>query len=418
MIESTVDARGDATTARRWQPVLAGTPAARAMAVVDEIARAIAPLLLDERAGADLANGASGGALLFRELEQIGRRGPRSPTARGLVDEAWSRCRRLPLSGSLWSGTTGVAYAAAQVAARPPSPVLIAQLTDAVRRLPSGEYDLIAGAIGGGVLALELLPDSRAAELLEAVVAHLAATAQRRDGGLAWATSHPTIPASWRYDLGVAHGVPGVVALLAGALASPSPPRGTAELLTGAVRWTLAQRLSGAARSCFPRGVGGPAPGPARLAWCYGDAGIAVALLLAARALADDRLHRVAHDVARKAATRSFESSGVVDAGVCHGAAGVAHMFGRMLQFTADESCAAAARYWLDRTLALRRLALPAGRTAGTTAVDGDGPAGPRPDAEPGLLVGGAGVGLVLLAACSEQDPRWDRALLASHPFL
>jgi hypothetical protein len=215
----------------------------------------------------------------------------------------------------------------------------------------------------------------------------------------------------------MAHGVSGIVAMLAAALASPSAPAATADLLEGAVKWTLAQRLDGVDGSCFPGGVGAPAGGgPARLAWCYGDAGLAVALLLAARALADDRLQRVAHEVALRAAARPLEGSGVIDAGVCHGAAGLAHLFGRMWQLTADEHCAAAAREWLGRTLALRRPALAVAGFPWMTADDAD--SGVLPHAEPGLLVGAAGVGLVLLAACSGRDPCWDHALLASHPFL
>jgi len=92
-------------------------------------------------------------------------------------------------------------------------------------------------------------------------------------------------------------------------------------------------------------------------------------------------------------AARPVETSGVRDAGICHGAAGVAHIFNRMYQATGDEVLGDAARGWIERLLAM------------ADPMDG----GVR---DASVLMGTTGVGLVLLAATTEVEPAWDRAIL------
>jgi lantibiotic modifying enzyme len=151
---------------------------------------------------------------------------------------------------------------------------------------------------------------------------------------------------------------------------------------------------------------------PARAAWCYGDPGVAVALLGAARAVGHATWEEAALAIARRAALRSFESSGVLDAGLCHGAAGLAHLFNRMYQMTGDPLLGDAARAWFERTLAMRQ---PHQGLAGYRSFEPE-----RTDAQwvddPSLFTGVGGIALALLGAISPLEPRWDRLLLASLP--
>ncbi len=61
-----------------------------------------------------------------------------------------------------------------------------------------------------------------------------------------------------------------------------------------------------------------------------------------------------AADIALAAAARPAAASGVVDAGLCHGAAGVAHLFARLHLAPGSAALADAARGWLRRALDLR----------------------------------------------------------------
>jgi hypothetical protein len=98
-------------------------------------------------------------------------------------------------------------------------------------------------------------------------------------------------------------------------------------------------------------------------------------------------------ELVRSCAQRSFEDAAVVEHGMCHGTAGVAHIFHRLALATGEEIAAVAARRWLDRLIA-ERDALP------------------RDDAS--LLTGTAGIALVLQAAISDDEPSWDRLFLLS----
>jgi lantibiotic biosynthesis protein len=423
---------------RTWSPILEGEAAARAAAAVTAVADAIgeAPLQV-RRAGSSLAAGEAGVALFFDYLD-------RARPGAGYGEIAWRRLDRaiddLASSGQapgLFSGFTGVSWvaehlhrgSAASQSSEPgqpdeddPNADIDAALLDHLRPAPwAYRFDLTTGLVGYGVYALERLPRSSAVACLELVVEHLAEIAQPRPGGLAWFTPCDMLPEPHRpwypqgvEDLGVAHGTPGVIAVLARICASGVAAEQARSLLAGGVSWLLAQKLPEGEHSVFPRAVG-PAvrSWPARTAWCYGDPGIAVALLAAGRAVGEPAWEREALALARTIARRPPESCGVEDAGLCHGAAGLGHLLNRLYQATGDPELLAAARTWLGRAL---RYWEPGRGIGGFLALTP-----PADDfdqltwnEEPGFLVGSAGVALALLAATSGVDPAWDRVLLVS----
>jgi hypothetical protein len=290
-----------------------------------------------------------------------------------------------------------------------------AAIDDALERFlaPSpwnAPFDLMVGLAGVSVYLLERLPSARAASLLERIVACLAESAAERDGGIAWATYaerwlppelHGDRPPVY-FDPAVAHGQAGVMAVLAALVAHGLGGETAPRLLAGATAWMRAQRMPEDALSRFPRIVRTDrAPETARDAWCYGDPGIAAALLAAARATSDDALEAMALDAARWAATRDAATSKCVDPALCHGALGKAHIFHRLYRATGDELFADVARASIARGLTMHD---PRG-FGGFATLNGAA-----------FLHGGAGVALALAAAVSapEDDPGWDRTLLLS----
>ena len=285
---------------------------------------------------------------------------------------------------SLYSGFSGVAWATAHVqkqlgdaeeesAYRAVDEALLAHLNESPWR---NDYDLISGLVGFGVYALERLPHPMGFEMLERVVDRLDETAERNAEGITWLTRPELLPPWQRelspngyYNLGLAHGVPGVIALLGQACAAGIARAQVELLLEGAIDWLLAQRLpASGAHSIFPSWVG-PCNGRdgCRLAWCYGDAGIAAALLSAARGAREPSWERKALEIASRAARRAPETAGVIDAGLCHGAAGLGHIFNRIYQATGEAELKEAATFWFDRTLEMRR---PEGGIGGFFALD------------------------------------------------
>jgi hypothetical protein len=235
---------------------------------------------------------------------------------------------------------------------------------------------------------------------VERIVGHLEQLGEVEPAGTTWPAREP----GYR-DLGLLHGVPGVVAFLAGALSQGVARARARALLVRGVAWLRRQRLEERGATCFPafRLFSGERA-ESRTAWCYGDPGVALALHHAARALDDVALAREAALLARTALERPVALTGALDAGLCHGFAGLGQIAARFHRFTGEPVFARLARTWLER-------ALDAGSFAALVR-QADGSLGPV-DA-PGLLVGASGVALALLGAATPLATGWDGFLFGS----
>jgi lantibiotic modifying enzyme len=422
-----------ASAASCWRPIVSGTTAQEALQAVDAIAESITSITASpgER-DPSLGRGQAGLALLYTWLARTRRMPQADVLARQCLDQAVEAVSTQAMNASLYGGFTGVAWAAELVdrLLDPDAEDRIEAVDDAVLRLLSradrwsAPYDLIVGLTGLGLYALQRYPRPSAIECLRRVVERLDECAQHDEHGLYWWTppeeildeeSRKQYP-SGRVDLGVAHGMAGAVALL-GSICGAGVEQATARpLLEGAVSWLLAHSVPTDAGPTFPVWVA-PAfePSPARCAWCYGDPGIAAALLLAARGVGDAGWERAAVGLACRAAERPASETGVVNANFCHGAAGLAHLYNRMYQATGEPTVGRAALYWLERTLGFYRRA----RDAGGSWVQGNWEPGQRERwtwTGVELVEGAAGVALVLLAAATSVEPTWDRMFLVSAP--
>src|SRR5215216_1206490 len=423
----------DPSAASCWRPILSETAAPQALQAVDAIAESITPIagLLGER-DPSLGRGQAGLALLYTWLARTRRMPQADVLARQCLDQAIEAVSTQPMNASLYGGFTGVAWAA-ELTGRvldPDAEDRGEAVDDALLRLLSRAdrwsalYDLIVGLTGLGVYALQRYPRPVAIQCLRRVVERLDECAQHDEHGLYWWTppaeildqeSRKQYP-SGRADLGVAHGMAGAVALLGGICGAGVEQATARPLLEGAVSWLLAHSVPTEAGPTFPVWVA-PAfqPSPARCAWCYGDPGIAAALLLAARGVGDAGWEQTAVALACRAAERPASETGVVNANFCHGAAGLAHLYNRMYQATGEPELGRAALYWLERTLGFYRRA----RDAGDSWVQGNWEPGQREQwtwTGTELVEGAAGVALVLLAAATSVEPSWDRMFLVSAP--
>jgi len=412
-------------TDQSWSPILTGALRARALEAVQEIADSLPPF---EPAHASLAGGLAGLSVFHAYLARARNRDDAAQTAGHLLVRALEQMATTPMPPSLYGGFTGVAWAVEHLSAQlldtgddDPNEAIDALLGEYLKRSPwIDDYDLIIGLVGFGVYALERLPRASAHQCLERIVDRLDETAERNSGGVTWLTRAHLLPEHQReqcpngyYNLGLAHGVPGVIALLGGVCAAGVAVGQARPLLDGAVAWLLRQKLTNGAESSFLPWIelDGIEREDCRLAWCYGDPGVAAALLLAARSVREPEWEREAIEIARRAAKREPESAGVKDAALCHGAAGLGHVFNRLFQATGEESFREAARYWFERTLELRRRGQG---IAGFSSFRADENGNEYWVDDPGILTGAAGIALALLAAATDIEPAWDRMLLVS----
>ena len=131
-----------------------------------------------------------------------------------------------------------------------------------------------------------------------------------------------------------------------------------------------------------------------------------MALCAASQALEDDDLELEAKEIARHDAYRPPEDAGIHDAGLCHGAAGLAHIQHRLYRATGDEMFGESSQTWFERALQFRK---SEGQFIGGFGSWWSESRTWR--ASPGLLMGSAGLGLAFLSAISETTLDWDRPM-------
>jgi hypothetical protein len=401
-----------------WRPLLAWRDRRRALTAVDAIVGDLRTLLLPPQGSASVWDLASSALCLTYLARATGETGD-ALAAQTLLDAAIDLAggERLPMS--LHRGAAGLAWILHH-AARVLGVEGAADATQALDEELLGylrgpgdiaePYDLLDGLLGLGVYGFE----SGSRPLVERVVQRLAARNEVAAEGLAWHTPPQSGDRNWfpegHLNLGLAHGVAGVIAFLAGAMEEGIERGAARPLLLDAVHWLRRQRLPDGGQRVFPWAV---APGRPPVAqgldpgWAYADAGIAAALAHAARALGDADLLEEALAVAAREAARMDELP-ARHPGIGFGPAGYAQIFARLYQQTGRPVFRRAARREILRLLEMRAPGIGVG---GFSPVDrADRPRG----ADSSFLGGASGIGLVLLGAATGVDPLWDRLLLLS----
>jgi len=409
-----------------WKPLLKGDLARAAEASVRAIAEALEEGLPDVQ-GPGYSGGYAGIALFHGYFGTLYGDGCSTSLVETFLDRAIDGMAEYAYSLGFFGGISGIAWTCHHLdrlltgeASPDTTEEVDLAIADGVRVTPwTWHYDLVYGLAGIGRYALDHPDRTFAADVIQQIVKRLDELAIERDGGLTWLTANVRIPKTagqnypeGRFNLGLAHGVPGLIAMLGQVCQAGLAGDQGRRLLEGAVTWLLANRRPEDGESSFtyylaPGERGSSGPG-SRSGWCYGDPGIAAALLGAAQAVGEPEWKREAIAIAVKDCARSFEATGVIDAELCHGTAGLGHLYNRLYQATGEETFARAARGWFERTLALCR--------------PGEGVGGyvnwwpeiKEWRADSGLLTGSAGIGLALLAAISSVEPNWDRPLMLS----
>jgi hypothetical protein len=291
-----------------------------------------------------------------------------------------------------------------------------------LRRHPMGEwpapYDLISGLVGYGVYFLERLPHPVGVDGIELVVGHLDALSVNMNPGIAWHTPHELIP-EWQrvqypdgsYNLGVAHGIPGVIYLLNQVCSAGISKMRAEAMLEEAVDWLITQRRPAESSSWFASQIRpGQRGEECRQAWCYGDLGIVSVLLPVVGRTKRAAWQTFSAELLEHCLTRAADHKGIDEASLCHGAAGNAHMFNRIYQMSHESRCRDAAVQWFERAIEMRGTGTDAGgflalRTPGGTRTW---------EASPSFLDGAVGIALALAAGLTAVEPCWDRLLLLS----
>ncbi|MCL2434810.1 MAG: lanthionine synthetase C family protein [Lentimicrobiaceae bacterium] len=239
---------------------------------------------------------------------------------------------------------------------------------------------------------------------------------QQEDGSIKWLSTLSGEPFKQGYNIALSHGISSIIAFLSKIYKMESIDKEkTEKLLRGAVQYLFDQEIDkDKYGSCFPNFAleSTPTIYKSRLAWCYGDLGIASALYQAGIILKENAWIDKALEIFIFAATqrKNLERENVVDAGLCHGTSGIGHIFYRMWWNTKLPEFKAAADYWFDQTLKMAKF--EDGLAGYKTYEASDGK--PLWVNKYGLLDGISGIGLAMLTYYYETEPTWDECLLLS----
>ena len=349
-----------------WRPLLTSELAEQADLAVSAISEALQGPLPDV-GSYSLSAGHSGLALFFGHLSLARSEERLAELATAHLSQAIESVASDPSpSLGLFSGLSGLAWTwhhLSQVLHGESEPDATAELDEvlleAVRAAPwQWDWDLISGLAGIGLYALSHPEPGFAQEAVEHIVARLAELTVECPTGIAWrtepglmtATNAKAYPAG-RFDQGVAHGVPGVIGFLGAAYERGIARQPTRALLEGALAWMYANMRpedGGSRFAYFP-----PVMANTRSAWCYGDPGVSATLLRVGVLIGDKPLRELAASIACRAARLPIEQAGVVDTTLCHGSAGLAHIFNRIFQATGEEDLAIAAKAWFQQSTPL-----------------------------------------------------------------
>ena len=456
----------------RWQPALQGEQANAAVGIAREVATRLrgraqvdAAVMQAQRQTTypesvywrayGIAQGYAGLALMAEYVDRCCPDEGWDGVGRGYLElAAWGAEGEAQAPLSLFAGLAGLAFTAAYLsrgtryrrlvaaidAALLPRVTAAVEEVDAARGGVSvSSFDLISGLAGVGAYLLTRCGEPTTDAALHASLRRVLGSLVRLtldDGGLPrWYTppdllGDPKTAVSYpngQLNCGLAHGIPGPLALLALARRNGIEVEGLDDAIERITGWLTVNRFDDEWGINWPTAVPveviasgttpmltllrkAPAPattapnGPSRTAWCYGSPGVARSLWLAGAALGRDDLQTLAVSAMEAVYQRPLAARQIDSPTFCHGVAGLLHITLRFAHDTGLPLFRDAAAALADQLLGLYRPETPLGYYSLERS-------GQRVD-QPGLLDGVPGVPMVLLAAATGVEPAWDRLFL------
>lgn len=279
-----------------------------------------------------------------------------------------------------------------------------------------GNYDFLHGGVGCGIY---LSGRQNTGQILNEHLIALMNCSEVDSTGRFWydkpsnTEENPDLP---RVNFGLAHGVPSIICLLAkmqqGPMGRPEIKVYLQEVVDYLYKNADTNNYVG---SYFPsyhhrRIDPNRMKQKSRLAWCYGDLGVVCSLLQASQALNNERLSDDVVSMALESIRRTKrEETMIIDGGLCHGLAGVAHLYNRLFISTGRSPFQEAANFWARELLAY------IDHGGGITQFLEFNGIQKKYSPTDGFLTGSAGASLALISIIEPKiAPHWDSYLLIS----
>ena len=266
-------------------------------------------------------------------------------------------------------------------------------------------YDFLHGVLGCGIYFLKKNNEN----LIHRIIDFLFDTSiSINDGNSICWKSRIDEKGKQGYNIALSHGMTSIILFLSYVVEKGIMNQKIYKLLYGGINYILSQEIDVKKfGSFFPSQSleNGDVISRSRLAWCYGDLGIAYSFWRAGKITSNEILKKKSIEIFSYSTKRvTMESTGIIDAQLCHGSAGVSMIFRRMYLETSYDIFSKATDFWIDKTLKY--------------ACFSDGLAGYKTYTHPkwhldySLLSGVSGIGLMLLSYLQNDCQSWDKMFL------
>jgi exonuclease III len=211
------------------------------------------------------------------------------------------------------------------------------------------------------------------------------------------------------YNISLSHGMSGIILYLSHVIKNKINDNYLLEMLEGAVHYILSQeidvRIYGSYFPSYSLENKDTKIYKSRLAWCYGDLGVAYSVWYAGKVVnkqswIDKGMNILIHSTNRINLIKNH----VIDAGICHGSIGIAMMYRKIFIETNNLLFLEAARYWIKETL---HFSVFQDGLAGYKTYKGE-----NFSCDYSMLTGVSGIGIMFISYLMNDQQNWDEMFL------
>jgi lantibiotic modifying enzyme len=236
-----------------------------------------------------------------------------------------------------------------------------------LKYVKEGNYDYLHGALGIGLYYLKRNSNSKTKKYIIDLINELKKNGKLISDNIVWETIYSNDSYEKVINLGLSHGIASIIVILSRFYQANIASKEISQLVEGAVNYLLQNKNDpNLFDYCFPSFIRKNEQQKnkmGRLAWCYNDLGVSMALLQAGEIFNNPEWKQEAtNSLLHTTSIRDLNEAGVSDACLCHGTTGIAHIYNRAYQYTGVDEFKNSAIYWFEQSLNM--------------AVFEDGPAG------------------------------------------
>lgn len=409
---------------QEWEPILCGEHAILAINILKEIETRILKEL-DNEPRLELAHGIAGQLIFLSEYDS------NHDALQNEIEKFLDKIsEQTSFTGGLMTGLSGLGFALKIINDKQHhmEHTFFDDIYHYVRRfamthIQPGDYDYMHGFLGECYFLLEEDNSTDNLELFQAAIKNLEKLSCKRSNGITWTNKldargfNPNVtdvsPLPEMYNLGLAHGMPGIIYILK-CLSLRYPELMLSPMIDDALSFLISEeakedkRANGRYYKAYASPYGDIHKG-LTLAWCYSDLGISMIYFKLSEISGNKELFDRAIKIASFCAVKRIEDTPVETSGLCHGAAGIAHLFNKIYNITKDPIFKTASVYWFD--VLFKKFII---HQNGSSLIHSISKRhnGESYNVDNGFLDGLAGIGLSIHTAIGSRTPQWDRILL------